>query len=204
MSSPSRCVRHKLTGLLTACTKAGLGQGASSFQWLLPPISNVFRNPSPPIPQGWPLSWVKQVIQFPEDKLNELRGLDATLYLLFLRACSMSIILFTCLQVVSHVPSFSTICSAAYIHYGSHPSPHTYSLFGQFSLSTLHDARIHFIPGRNHRRDETSLDTYHPSTLRRSVLDCISYLDLSRCVSISQGADSTRRRELRLRYTRPE
>ena len=60
----------------------------------LPPYSNVFRNPSPPIPQGWPLSWVKQVIQFPEDKLSELRGLDATVYLLFLRACSMSVFCF--------------------------------------------------------------------------------------------------------------
>ena len=89
-----RCVRRKLTGLLTACTKAGLGQGASSFQWSLPAYSYVFRNPSPPIPQGWPLSWVKQIIQFPEDKLNELRGLDATVYLLFLRACSMSIFCF--------------------------------------------------------------------------------------------------------------
>ncbi|KAF8798979.1 DUF221-domain-containing protein [Phlegmacium glaucopus] len=43
------------------------------------------RFPSPPSPSGWPLSWVKQTIQFPEDKLNELRGLDATIYIRFLR-----------------------------------------------------------------------------------------------------------------------
>lgn len=45
------------------------------------------RFPSPPTPKGWPLSWVKQAIQFPEDKLNQLRGLDATLYIRFLRGC---------------------------------------------------------------------------------------------------------------------
>ncbi|EDQ98331.1 uncharacterized protein LACBIDRAFT_303938 [Laccaria bicolor S238N-H82] len=39
------------------------------------------RFPSPPTPKGWPLSWVKQAIQFPEDKLNQLRGLDTTLYI---------------------------------------------------------------------------------------------------------------------------
>ncbi|KAF8170067.1 hypothetical protein BJ912DRAFT_998262 [Pholiota molesta] len=32
------------------------------------------RFPSPPSPAGWPLSWVKQAIDFPEEKLNELRG----------------------------------------------------------------------------------------------------------------------------------
>ncbi|KAF9565721.1 hypothetical protein CPC08DRAFT_740946 [Agrocybe pediades] len=45
------------------------------------------RYPSPPTPAGWPLSWVKQAIQFPEDKLRELRGIDAALYIRFLRAC---------------------------------------------------------------------------------------------------------------------
>ncbi|KAF8158103.1 hypothetical protein B0H34DRAFT_441453 [Crassisporium funariophilum] len=45
------------------------------------------RYPSPPSPAGWPLSWVKQAIKFPEDKLNELRGLDAALYIRFLRGC---------------------------------------------------------------------------------------------------------------------
>lgn len=43
------------------------------------------RNPSPPHPKGWPLSWVPQVVNFPEDKFYELRGPDATLYVRFLR-----------------------------------------------------------------------------------------------------------------------
>ncbi|KAJ3506561.1 hypothetical protein NLJ89_g6803 [Agrocybe chaxingu] len=43
------------------------------------------RLPSPPSPGGWPLSWVKPVVMFPEEKLNELRGVDATLYVRFLR-----------------------------------------------------------------------------------------------------------------------
>jgi hypothetical protein len=48
------------------------------------------RNPSPPSPGGWPLSWIKQAIQFPEDKMLELRGIDATLYTRFLRGCRTS------------------------------------------------------------------------------------------------------------------
>ncbi|KAF9046608.1 hypothetical protein BJ165DRAFT_1346094 [Panaeolus papilionaceus] len=45
------------------------------------------RSPSPPTPAGWPLSWVKEAINFPEEKINELRGLDAALYIRFLRGC---------------------------------------------------------------------------------------------------------------------
>ncbi|RDX49881.1 hypothetical protein OH76DRAFT_1349897 [Lentinus brumalis] len=46
------------------------------------------RRPSPPLPRTkWPLGWVKQVLTFPEDRLNELRGVDATLYIRFLRGC---------------------------------------------------------------------------------------------------------------------
>ncbi|KAF4590709.1 hypothetical protein EYR40_009306 [Pleurotus pulmonarius] len=45
------------------------------------------KDPSPPSPQGWPLSWVKQIVWFPEEKMNQLRGVDATLYVRFLRGC---------------------------------------------------------------------------------------------------------------------
>ncbi|KAL1736526.1 hypothetical protein EV714DRAFT_198114 [Schizophyllum commune] len=45
------------------------------------------RLPTPLAPMGYPLAWVKQVVWFPEDKMNELRGLDATLYIRFLRGC---------------------------------------------------------------------------------------------------------------------
>ena len=47
-------------------------------------------NPSPPHPRGWPLSWVKQVVTFPEEKMLALRGIDATLYIRFLRGCCTS------------------------------------------------------------------------------------------------------------------
>ncbi|KIL63242.1 hypothetical protein M378DRAFT_80006 [Amanita muscaria Koide BX008] len=43
--------------------------------------------PSPPSPVGWPLSWINEVARFPESKLNELCGVDATLYTRFLRGC---------------------------------------------------------------------------------------------------------------------
>ncbi|PCH40020.1 hypothetical protein WOLCODRAFT_116507 [Wolfiporia cocos MD-104 SS10] len=45
------------------------------------------RRPSPLHPHGWPLSWVKSVVAFPEDRFNKLRGIDATLYIRFLRGC---------------------------------------------------------------------------------------------------------------------
>ncbi|EGN98239.1 hypothetical protein SERLA73DRAFT_169263 [Serpula lacrymans var. lacrymans S7.3] len=53
------------------------------------------RNPSPPTPKGWPLSWVKECINFPVFKLNELRGIDAALYVRFLRGCFYFILLHT-------------------------------------------------------------------------------------------------------------
>ncbi|OAX42854.1 DUF221-domain-containing protein [Rhizopogon vinicolor AM-OR11-026] len=53
------------------------------------------RNPSPPTPRGWPLSWVKDSISFPQEKLNELRGIDATLYVRFLRGCLFFVLLHT-------------------------------------------------------------------------------------------------------------
>ncbi|KAJ7675759.1 hypothetical protein DFH06DRAFT_977107 [Mycena polygramma] len=53
------------------------------------------RYPSPPSPGGWPLSWVKQVVFFPADKMNELRGVDATLYIRWLRGCFFFILLHT-------------------------------------------------------------------------------------------------------------
>ncbi|KAF5338900.1 hypothetical protein D9611_008816 [Ephemerocybe angulata] len=46
-----------------------------------------FRVPSPASPAGWPLSWVKEVINYNEDEMHSLRGVDATLYVRFLRGC---------------------------------------------------------------------------------------------------------------------
>ncbi|KAH6911419.1 hypothetical protein BKA70DRAFT_1099361 [Coprinopsis sp. MPI-PUGE-AT-0042] len=46
------------------------------------------RFPSPPSPAGgWPLAWVPQVLKFSEDDMHKLRGVDATLYVRFLRGC---------------------------------------------------------------------------------------------------------------------
>ncbi|KAG2129484.1 hypothetical protein DEU56DRAFT_817317 [Suillus clintonianus] len=53
------------------------------------------RNPSPPTPRGWPLSWVKDSITFPQAKLNELRGIDAALYVRFLRGCLFFVLVHT-------------------------------------------------------------------------------------------------------------
>ncbi|KAG1751153.1 hypothetical protein EDB19DRAFT_1675660 [Suillus lakei] len=53
------------------------------------------RNPSPPTPRGWPLSWVKDSFTFPQVKLNELRGVDATLYVRFLRGTLFFVLVHT-------------------------------------------------------------------------------------------------------------
>lgn len=53
------------------------------------------KNPSPPIPQGWPLSWVKEVVEMPQARLNELRGVDATLYVRFLQGCLYFVLVHT-------------------------------------------------------------------------------------------------------------
>ncbi|KAL4081093.1 hypothetical protein J3A83DRAFT_4204650 [Scleroderma citrinum] len=53
------------------------------------------RKPSPPISQGRPLSWVKEVVRMPQAKFNELRGVDATLYVRFLQGCLYFVLLHT-------------------------------------------------------------------------------------------------------------
>ncbi|KAH9912692.1 uncharacterized protein BXZ73DRAFT_107327 [Epithele typhae] len=45
------------------------------------------RRPSPPLPRKYILGWVKQVLTFPEDQFNQLRGVDAALYIRWIRAC---------------------------------------------------------------------------------------------------------------------
>ncbi|TBU27050.1 hypothetical protein BD311DRAFT_666174 [Dichomitus squalens] len=55
------------------------------------------KRPSPPLPRKWPLGWIKQVLTFPEDRFNELRGVDASLYIRWLRGCFW----FTGLQCLS-------------------------------------------------------------------------------------------------------
>ncbi len=61
---------------------------------------NMCRRPSPPHPRGWPLGWIKPVLKFPEDRMNSLRGVDATLYTRFLRGCFW----FALLQTLTTLP----------------------------------------------------------------------------------------------------
>lgn len=67
------------------------------------------RYPSPPTPKGWPLSWVKDSITFPQAKLNELRGVDATLYVRFLRG--------TLLFVLVHTFTTTPILLPIHVHF---------------------------------------------------------------------------------------
>ncbi|KAJ3997551.1 hypothetical protein F5050DRAFT_1877098, partial [Lentinula boryana] len=54
------------------------------------------RYPSPPLPLDWPLGWIPQTLKFSEEQLNQLRGVDAVLYIRFLRGCFWFILLQTC------------------------------------------------------------------------------------------------------------
>jgi hypothetical protein len=70
---------------LLAYIRVVRGHGLSLVTPVLSHSDSGSRNPSLPTPKGWPLSWVKDSITFPQAKLNELRGVDATLYVRFLR-----------------------------------------------------------------------------------------------------------------------
>ncbi|KAI6128844.1 hypothetical protein EV401DRAFT_1930665 [Pisolithus croceorrhizus] len=58
------------------------------------------RNPSPPLSQGSPLSWVKEAVTLSQTRVNELRGVDAALYVRFLQGC----LYFTLLHTFTTVP----------------------------------------------------------------------------------------------------
>lgn len=69
-------VSRSLLGQVSVCQPSV----ATKVPYVIP------RKPSPPLPK-LPLAWVKQAIQIPESTLPELLGIDATLYIRFLRAC---------------------------------------------------------------------------------------------------------------------
>lgn len=56
----------------------------------------LYRYPSPPIPLEWPLQWLLQALNFSEEQLNQLRGIDAALYIRWLRGCFWFTLLQTC------------------------------------------------------------------------------------------------------------
>ncbi|KAI0087845.1 hypothetical protein BDY19DRAFT_892588 [Irpex rosettiformis] len=91
------CMKRKRRGLHA---QEGLGSVESwEFGYLFQGRSWAKR-PAPPISQGWPLSWVRQVISFPLDKFNELRGVDASLYVRFLKGC----VIFTLTHTLTTFP----------------------------------------------------------------------------------------------------
>ncbi|KAF8517159.1 hypothetical protein BU17DRAFT_50176 [Hysterangium stoloniferum] len=53
------------------------------------------KKPSPPLPK-WPLEWIKQALALPETSLPDLIGIDATLYIRFLKGCRLFMLLHTC------------------------------------------------------------------------------------------------------------
>ncbi|KAF8480584.1 hypothetical protein JB92DRAFT_3102097 [Gautieria morchelliformis] len=96
------------------------------------------QKPSPALPK-WPLAWVKQTLQIPERTLPELLGVDATLYIRFLRACWWFTALHTC-------TTFPVLFS---IHILFSPSDISLQLMDKASISSLvlspHGLRLVFV-----------------------------------------------------------
>lgn len=89
--------------------------------------SHSLRVPSPPLPQGWPLSWIKDVVTFPEAKLSKLRGVDATVYCRFIRGCCM------CINDLYNLPVliiYSLVYRPSRFHYNCHSFTNSYPIFG--------------------------------------------------------------------------
>ncbi|EJD50636.1 hypothetical protein AURDEDRAFT_112230 [Auricularia subglabra TFB-10046 SS5] len=82
--------------------------------------------PSPPLPR-WPLAWVWQAIRFPEDKLLELVGTDATLYCRFLRGCLYFVLLHSATTLPTLLP----------IHIYYSPITISYSSLARGSIASL-------------------------------------------------------------------
>ncbi|KAI0697898.1 hypothetical protein BC835DRAFT_1336744 [Cytidiella melzeri] len=85
--------------------REGLGSVESwQFGYLFQGRSWAMR-PAPPISQGWPLSWVPQAIKVPPSKFNHLRGVDASLYVRFLKGC----VIFTLVHTLTTFPILFSI-----------------------------------------------------------------------------------------------
>ena len=91
-SLDSECdVQHGLTALTPQQLIPGQVVGQVSMIISGPYKATIafYRKPSPPIAQGWPLSWVPQALKFPQTRFTELRGVDASLYVRFLKGCGV-------------------------------------------------------------------------------------------------------------------
>ncbi|KAG9124864.1 hypothetical protein FRC07_009950 [Ceratobasidium sp. 392] len=82
--------------------------------------------PSPPHPK-WPLVWIWQVLRTPDEVFLQLSGVDATVYIRFLKACFYFTALHTCTTLVVILP----------IHYILSPPDIKRSDITRGSLTTL-------------------------------------------------------------------
>ncbi|CAK5284161.1 unnamed protein product [Mycena citricolor] len=111
------------------------------------------RYPSPASPRGWLLSWVKQIVWLPPEKMNELRGVDATLYVRFLRACC------------------ALVRRPAHGHYVPHLVSNPRRILGRYYLQEINDTSVHNIAGGVSQWLVPSLDPHHPSFLAHVHMD---------------------------------
>jgi hypothetical protein len=134
-------------------------------------------NPSPPHPRGWPLSWVKQVVTFPEEKMLALRGIDATLYVRFLRGCCTC-----CTVLVGAYPSSPNrvVCTFAYLHHIPGLISHPCCLLRRGrGRPNLHEPSLNFLVNRHPKGQVPALGAPNCNPLGLGHLDDHTAMDMS-------------------------
>ena len=143
---------------------------------VLPPTFTPRSDPSPPHPRGWPLGWVKQVLTFPEEKMLALRGIDATLYVRFLRGCCMSCSTPPQRRSTRAYPRSSNrvVRSLTYLHHISDPIPHPRR---QWRLPSLHGWSFDFCSNGYPEGQVSPLGSHHHHILGLDHLDGDALVD---------------------------
>jgi len=144
----------------------------------MPPTPTPRSDPSPPHPRGWPLGWVKQVLTFPEDKMLALRGIDATLYVRFLRGCCMSCSTPPRWRSSRAYPRSSNrvVRSLTYLHHISGPIPHPHCIL-QGRLPSLHGRSFDFFSNGYPEGQVSPLGSHHHHILDLYHLDGDAWVD---------------------------
>ncbi len=79
--------------------------------------------------------------------MNQLRGVDATLYIRFLRGCCTSYFLRLRSTIDSHF--LSLFHAVAHAYYVSDPLPHSRRVLRKFHRQEVYDTSIHLVSSHN-------------------------------------------------------
>ena len=168
-------------------TKGDVGPSTLAVQSSLSSLTEQHRHPSPPSPAGRPLSWVKQAIAFPEDKLNELRGIDATLYIRFLRGCCTFKPRPPFLGIKSTVFSLVHLTTQSDDVPGTVPNPSP--ILRRYNFTKIHDPCFNIVTRKHTTGVVPPVDPYLLAFLDYAFLGGDVGLDLPRCLSTACRAN---------------